>query len=290
MPLHTREELVHLARKHNALIVCDDVYDALQWPVAQDGPPPPPASPDGAPPYQTFPPVPLPQQAILPRLSDIDSRLGPSRFDTESGKHFGHAISNGSFSKLLGPGMRTGWVEGTPAFAHGLSQTGSTRSGGSPSQFAAMIVADLIQRGDLDVHLDTCVRPALQRRHALALSAVKSHLRPLGVEVIESSIPGGETFGGFFLWLTLPPGLPPASELAKYAGAEGGVIVGAGDMFEVAGDKAQMSLSNKVRLCFAWEDEGRVGEGIERFARCLERAVAGESLAVSSEMSLEHAK
>lgn len=287
MPLHIREKLVHLARKHDALVICDDVYDALQWPIAKHTHS---TSVDGLSASQNLLPVTLPSRTVLPRLCDVDASLGPSPFDTACGTHFGHAISNGSFSKLLGPGIRTGWVEGTLAFAHGLSQTGSTRSGGSPSQFAAMLVAEMIQSGKFDVHLDTCVRPALQRRHALALAAVEAHLKPLRVQINETSIQSENTFGGYFLWLTLPDGLPPASVIAGFAGAEGGVLIGAGEMFGVGEDDGQIPLSKKIRLCFAWEDEGRIVEGIRRLAWCLKRAMAGESMAASSIISFDHAK
>jgi DNA-binding transcriptional MocR family regulator len=120
MTVSRREGLVRLARKYNALVICDDVYDFLQWPVVSP-PRPGSSSPSAAPP----PPEPL------PRLVDIDLALGPGPDDPH---HFGHAISNGSFSKIVSPGMRTGWVEASPAFAFGLAQTGSTKSGGAPSR------------------------------------------------------------------------------------------------------------------------------------------------------------
>ncbi|KAF4584215.1 Aspartate/tyrosine/aromatic aminotransferase [Ophiocordyceps camponoti-floridani] len=107
MSLRRRESLVRLARRYDALLISDDVYDFLQWPLHDSFPPPP----------------------TLPRLCDIDLSMGPEANDPHN---FGHAISNGSFSKIAGPGMRTGWVEGSRAFIAGLGDTASTLSGGAP--------------------------------------------------------------------------------------------------------------------------------------------------------------
>lgn len=95
-----REDLIRLARLYDALIISDDVYDFLQWPS------------------DTRAAISPRETAAVPRLVDIDRYLDGGPID-----EFGNAMSNGSFSKLAGPGMRTGWTEGTEKFAYGLSQT-----------------------------------------------------------------------------------------------------------------------------------------------------------------------
>ena len=100
MSLARREAVVRIARKYDALIITDDVYDMLQWS----------SSPNVEPQY--------PENACLPRIADIDRYLDGGPAD-----EYGHAVSNGSFSKLVGPGCRTGWAEGTSKFVFGLSQT-----------------------------------------------------------------------------------------------------------------------------------------------------------------------
>lgn len=94
MPVSRREELIRVARKHDALIVSDDVYDFL------------PASDSE---LQTV--------SVPPRLVDIDRTLDGGLRD-----QFGNALSNGSFSKLIGPGCRVGWAEGPAPLVYGLSQ------------------------------------------------------------------------------------------------------------------------------------------------------------------------
>ena len=51
-----------------------------------------------------------------------------------------------------------------------------------------------------------------------------------------------------------------------------------GFIFEVHGDEAAVRLEREVRLCFAWEDEPDLVEGVERLARVLRRMIdEGES-------------
>lgn len=104
MTLSRRKELVRLARDFDALVICDDVYDFLQWPA------------DTSNDLKAF------ETAHLPRLVDIDLELdGGTERDGADG--FGNACSNGSFSKIAGPGLRVGWLDGTEKFAFGVSQT-----------------------------------------------------------------------------------------------------------------------------------------------------------------------
>ena len=98
--LARRENLVKLAREFDALLVTDDCYDFLSWPLNT-----PPGDPGTT--LALSPP---------PRLSDIDASLvgGDSRW--------GNSVSNGSFSKVVGPGLRCGWAEATPQFITRLNK------------------------------------------------------------------------------------------------------------------------------------------------------------------------
>jgi DNA-binding transcriptional MocR family regulator len=109
MSLDRRKELVRLAREFDALVVCDDVYDFLQWPADEQA-----SSSDVH--------MERMKTAHLPRLVDIDREVdGGAERDGADG--FGNTCSNGTFSKIAGPGIRVGWVEGTEKFVYGVSQT-----------------------------------------------------------------------------------------------------------------------------------------------------------------------
>lgn len=232
MTMTRREQLVRLARRYNALIVSDDVYDFLNW--------------DSTP--------------SLPRLVDIDAVLdgGPST-------PFGNTVSNGSFSKLLGPGLRTGWAEGTAAFIHGLSLCGSSTSGGPPSQLSSWLAAEAIESGKLDKHIDEILKPTLQRRSQTLLNAIGKFLMPLSIYV------GGaldEVTGGYFVSMKLPAHIDSES-FCDRAEREYGLLLAWGKLFAVHGDDNVASGEDFVRLCFAYEDESRLVDGIERMATLL---------------------
>lgn len=97
MTLEDRVELVRIAREFDVLLVTDDVYDVLRW-----------CPEEGC----------ACQDAHLvspPRLVDVDRAL-PGQ------EPFGNAISNGSFSKIVAPGVRVGWMEGATNFVQILSR------------------------------------------------------------------------------------------------------------------------------------------------------------------------
>ncbi|KAM0255183.1 hypothetical protein ACHAQJ_006026 [Trichoderma viride] len=249
MSIRRRESLVKLARKYDALVICDDVYDFLQWPL------------EGATSAER------PPEMRLPRLCDIDMSLGRAENDPRG---FGHTVSNGSFSKIAGPGVRTGWAEGTPAFALGLSKTASSMSGGAPSQLCAAMLADLLRTGELVSFIESKTRPALQKRHKIMMDAVKQYLVPLGVISRESSISGESIYGGYFVWLTLTQG-PPALLVSDAALREENIIVGRGNMFVVRGDEEGAKFDRNIRLCFSWESEEALVDGVQRLGLLIKR-------------------
>lgn len=198
----------------------------------------------------------------LPRLTDIDAMLDGGPADP-----FGNTVSNGSFSKLLGPGMRTGWAEATPAFIHGLSLCGISTSGGPPSQLNSWLAAEAIASGNLDHHIDNTLRPALQRKSQSLLHAVKTFLVTLGVEV------GGarsRVDGGYFISVRLPAGID-SDAMCHRAERELGLLLASGTLFAVHGDEGRVSGRDFVRLCFAYEEESRLVEGIQRITMLLKK-------------------
>ncbi|KAL2799694.1 pyridoxal phosphate-dependent transferase [Aspergillus keveii] len=257
MSLADREKLVQLARDFDILIITDDVYDFLQWPSDPKAPLDPNA------------------EALLPRLVDVDRYLdgGPTN-------HCGNVVSNGSFSKLIGPGIRTGWAEGTDDLAYGLSQTGCQRSGGSPSHFSSAMVDQLFPQGILQTHIDQVLRPEYASRYHRMMSAINEHLLPLGATLPFS---GPSVAGGYFIWVALPGSLR-ASDLAPVALQEHRVKIAAGELFKVQRDPAvtRNEFGSYVRLCFAWEQEENLSEGVRRLGSAIRQMTVKSESGIGS--------
>jgi DNA-binding transcriptional MocR family regulator len=252
MSMSRREGLVRLAREHDALIVTDDVYDMLMWPITS----------------KTSPGV--IEQAARPRIVDVDRYLDNGPTST-----FGNAISNGSFSKIVSPGCRTGWAEGTPSMVQGISQSGTTKSGGAPSQLAATFINDMLETNVLQNRIQEDLRPAYARRYYKLMEAIDTHLSPLGVRTLQG-VDG--VAGGYFVWLELPSSLAcGADHLCQRALEEEAVSIISGSKFTVDGDEAEEkeAFNHNIRLCFAWEDEDLLQEGVARLARIIKGELDG---------------
>ena len=248
MSLTRRQGLVRLAREFDALCICDDVYDFLQWPASTS-----------LSEREVQARLGEMQTAQLPRVVDIDRDLSGGA-NRQGADGFGNACSNGSFSKLAGPGIRVGWVEGTPKFAYGVSQTGTTCSGGAPSQLTSTYINHLLATGGLQNHIRTVLLPAYARRYCILMSAICTHLLPLGFTLPQTS---RDVIGGYFTWLSLPATLH-AEMLARRCREEESVVIAAGKIFEVPGDEEGVAFEGCVRLCWSWEEEGMLEEGLRR--------------------------
>ncbi|KAK1723234.1 aminotransferase [Colletotrichum acutatum] len=245
----TRKDLVALAREYDALIVSDDVYDFLSWP--EDS-----SAPDDA------------VGAVPPRLVDIDRNM--PGYST-----WGNTLSNGSFSKVIGPGVRVGWADGTLAFAKELAEVGSSSSGGAPSHLTSTFVDKMLRSRSLQTHIEKTLIPTYRERYYALMTSIRDLLVPLGVTV-EGNNPGHTaetTAGGFFTYLRLPEDLPVARTVAAIALKEKLLRVAFGHMFVVSGDNGSVQraeskggFSRCIRLCWAWHEVAEIKEGIERLA------------------------
>lgn len=56
-----------------------------------------------------------------------------------------------------------------------------------------------------------------------------------------------------------------ATALASACKREG-VVIAPGTIFEVPGDREMADFDGHMRLCFAWEEEGKLEEGVVRVA------------------------
>jgi DNA-binding transcriptional MocR family regulator len=129
----------------------------------------------------------------------------------------------------------------------------------------ATIVTELLKSGDLERHIDGVLNPTYKRRYEITTQAIQKYLAPLGIRVGEVSSQGNDVFGGYFIWLELPSTVA-AEAVARESKQEENLIVAPGHIFEVSNDPS-IKFENSLRVCFSWEGEEELEEGILRLAR-----------------------
>ena len=105
---------------------------------------------------------------------------------------FGNVISNGTFSKILCPGVRLGWLEAPAHLVSRLKRSGVLLSGGSQNNLMSGIVTSLLRNGSLSTNLDRAINTYKQRMEAAldCLNQLSSDWKVVNPR------------GGYFLWVT----------------------------------------------------------------------------------------
>jgi len=165
-------------------------------------------------------------------------------------------IHASSFSKTVSPGVRVGYLAG-PAEEVGKLAKRANETYISPNMLAEAVVLELCRSGGLDRNI-AFVKDALRERRDALVEALAEQ-----IPEAEFVIPGG----GYFLWLDLAEGTDTPTLLAEAKGE--GVAFVAGPDFMIEGGR------NSLRLSFASVPPERIGEGVARIARALERVRAG---------------
>jgi 2-aminoadipate transaminase len=152
-----------------------------------------------------------------------------------------------SFSKTVCPGVRVGYLVGPTDLIAKIAKL-ATNTYISPSMVAQSIVYEFCASGAIERSIET-VRTALAKR-ALTLS-----------QALRRELPEAEFIqpdGGYFMWVTLPPGTDVA-KLFK-AAADLGVAFVKGTDFLLEGGE------NTLRLAYSGVTEQQIDEGITRLA------------------------
>ena len=162
-----------------------------------------------------------------------------------------NVIYLGSFSKILAPGFRVGYVLAPPALKDKivLAQESALLC---PSMFSQMMISEYLDVADWRKQVDT-FRGVYRERRDAALSAVKEYLPD-----VKTTHPDG----GFYLWLTLPKGidskamLPVAvKELVAYT--PGTAFFGDGTGHDY------------LRVCYSYPTPENIKIGVKRLANVI---------------------
>ena len=167
-----------------------------------------------------------------------------------------------TFSKILAPGLRVGWVVASPEIVERMvaAKQAMDTCTNVPGQ---RLVAGILARGDMDAHLARLRRVYRDKKDAMR-AALDEHFGA------EEGCAWTDPGGGLFLWLTLPEGVD-AQGLFEVALAEGVAFI-PGPAFSVSG-----AYPNALRLCFSYPDEARTREGVARLRRAYDAFTAARS-------------
>ncbi|KAH8378787.1 hypothetical protein KR009_001366 [Drosophila setifemur] len=220
--------IVKLARKYDILVVCDDVYTILHY----EEPP------------------------TLSRLISYDDR--------KDSDFAGHVISNGSFSKILGPGVRVGWLEVPPRLKPVLDKSGFANSGGCFNNYTAGIVRSLFELG------------LAQKQIARFYGAYKERMLAT-TEVLQEELPKScklvSPRGGYFIWVRIPDHLD-ARQFLKYSLEQEKIFFIAGPRFSLDGESGKQFF----RLSIAFYPTEKLVDGAKRLCRALKDYIEAQKI------------
>ena len=222
-----REQAVELCRRYGVLILEDNPYGEITF--------------DEAP------------GAYPPTLAAIDKSLGGDSC----------VVYTGTFSKIVAPGLRTGWITGHPELIRILTKAKQAADLHS-SAIDQRALHELLQSFDLEAHIRLISREYHSRMKLL--SAELSSRNWEGTSFLEPR-------GGMFLWLTLPGHINTA-EMLPFA-VEQGVAFVPGEVFYSA-----QPQKNAMRLNFTHTRPELLPLAVQRLEAAL--SAYGERLASSA--------
>ncbi|WP_121254004.1 PLP-dependent aminotransferase family protein [Nocardioides ferulae] len=159
----------------------------------------------------------------------------------------------GSFSKTFAPGFRVGWALAPHAVREKLvlAQESATLC---PPQFSQMAVSAYLDNHDWQGQIKQFREMYRERRDAMVES-----LRDLMPAACRWNVPDG----GFYVWLTLPPGIDAKAMLPRAVTARVAYVPGTAFFADGFG-------SGSMRLSYCYPTPERIREGVRRLAGVLE--------------------
>jgi DNA-binding transcriptional MocR family regulator len=164
----------------------------------------------------------------------------------------GHVIYLSTFSKILFPGIRLGWLVAPRPVVDRLASVKQCTDLHS-NTLAQWALDEFIHQGWLDEHLDL-LRDEYPRRRDAMLSALR--------QVLPRKVRWNEPAGGFYLWCHLEDGLRAQDLLVESAKRRVAFVLG--EAFHVDGGG-----QDAFRLNFTYQTEVGIREGMWRLGQAL---------------------
>ncbi|MEY2770271.1 MAG: 2-aminoadipate transaminase [Pseudomonadota bacterium] len=173
------------------------------------------------------------------------------------------SIYLGSFSKVLAPGLRLGYVVAPASVYPKLLQAKQAADLHTPT-FNQRVVSEVLQNGFLQRHVPG-IRALYKAQCAAMLAALDTHGQGLGLQWARPQ-------GGMFVWLRLPAGMDAAALLPQ-AVARGVAYVPGAAFF------ADAAEANTLRLSFVTASAADIERGIAALAQTVKAALAAQGAA-----------
>jgi 2-aminoadipate transaminase len=174
-----------------------------------------------------------------------------------SSRHPEGSVYLGSFSKILAPGLRLGYLVAPPALYPKMLQAKQAADLHTPS-FNQRVVAEVLKDGFIERHVPTI--------RALYKQQCEAMLAALDREMVGLGLTWNRPVGGMFLWVQLPPGLKAIALLDK--AVEKGVAFVPGSAFYAEG-----ADESTLRLSFVTATVAQINTGMTALAAAIRESL-----------------
>ena len=169
----------------------------------------------------------------------------------------GRVVYTSTFSKILAPGFRLGWVIASKGILEKLIFA-KQATDLCTNVFSQYVAYEYVQGGYLDKQLET-IRGLYKHNRDVMLQCIKKYFP----KKVKWTVPRG----GMFIWITLPKTIDTRYMFQKAIAKKVAYVVG--DAFYPEGKSF-----NSMRLNFSYSDEKNIKEGIKRLANVIKEELA----------------
>ncbi|KIO96537.1 Aromatic-amino-acid aminotransferase [Levilactobacillus brevis] len=176
-------------------------------------------------------------------------------------KHFdtqGRVVFLSSFSKMLVPGLRVGWLVADGDLLAGIQKMLLASNLGAASVVQEAL-ANYMKENDLDAHMVE-LKNHYHEQHDAMMAAIQKYV-PGVVTVTHPT-------GGFYYWVTLPQGVDTTAILANIAAPQAHVTY-----IPSANFYPQHDVHNGLRLSYSGVTPAQIDAGMRRLGQVLETAI-----------------
>jgi len=166
-------------------------------------------------------------------------------------------VYTGSFSKILGPGFRLGWMLASPEIYEKAQIIKQGIDACSPN-FTQVIAYEFMRKGYLEQYLER-IRKEYARRKDMMQKALLKYM--------PEEVQWQEPRGGFYFWLRLPEGVD-STDILRESIDKGAVFV-TGKTFD-----PEAKRNNYIRLAFSNMDFNQIDEGVKIIADAVNKYIA----------------